>query len=201
MNTTSSLSSFADVAPDSEVFLQEALCGLGAQPKTLPSKYFYNDRGSDLFEQICELPEYYVTRVETALLTDIMGDVAAGIGEGAQVIEYGTGSSEKIRILLAALDRPSAFIGVDISGGALQGVADGLAAAFPDLDVHGVCADFTQPFDLPEVAGVGKRVVFFPGSTLGNFDTEPACNFLANAAVTVGPGGGMLIGVDLKKDA
>lgn len=201
MNTKNSFASFADVRPDSEIFLEEALAGLSVQPKTLPSKYFYDDRGSELFEQICELPEYYVTRVETNLLKDIAADVAQCVGEGAQVIEYGTGSSEKIRILLSALDRPSAFIGVDISAVALQGVTDGLATAFPDLDVHGVCADFTQPFDLPKVDDAGKRVVFFPGSTLGNFNPEPARNFLENAAIMTGPGGGMLIGIDLKKDA
>lgn len=200
MNTEIPVVSLADISPDGKTFLAEALVGLKAQPKTLPSKYFYDGRGSELFEQICELPEYYVTRVEMALLKDIMGEVAECIGTGAHVIEYGTGSSEKIHILLAALDHPAAFIGVDISGGALQGVADGLAVEFPDLDVQGICADFTQPFDLPKMDGSGKRVVFFPGSTLGNFDPKPAQDFLSNAAQTVGPGGGMLIGIDLKKD-
>ncbi|PHS79518.1 MAG: L-histidine N(alpha)-methyltransferase [Rhodospirillaceae bacterium] len=200
MDSETAAASFADVRPDLEIFLSEALAGLGATPKTLPSKYFYDDHGSVLFEQICELPEYYVTRVEMALLKDIADDAATEIGPGARIIEYGTGSSEKINILLSALDNPAAFVGVDISGTALQGVTQELAKRFPALAVHAVCADFTQPFDLPDIAGPGRKVVFFPGSTLGNFAPDQALEFMANAASIAGPGGGMLIGIDLKKD-
>lgn len=201
MNDETAVASFADFRPDREKFLAEALAGLGATPKTLPSKYFYNDRGSELFELICALPEYYVTRVETALLGDVADEVADIVGDGATIIEYGTGSSEKIRILLSALNRPAAFVGVDISGEALSGVTGAMARNFPDMAVHGVCADFTQPLNLPALPGSGKRVVFFPGSSLGNFDHAHAVDFLANAATTVGPDGAMLIGIDLKKDA
>ncbi|PCI36756.1 MAG: L-histidine N(alpha)-methyltransferase [Rhodospirillaceae bacterium] len=200
MNDKPTIASFADFRPDREKFLAEALAGLGATPKTLPSKYFYDDRGSALFDLICELPEYYVTRVETALLGSIADEVATIIGQDAAIIEYGTGSSEKIRILLTALNRPAAFVGVDISGDALLGVTDAMARHFPDMAVHGVCADFTQPLKLPTLAGSGKRVVFFPGSSLGNFDHQQAEDFLANAAKTVGPDGALLIGIDLKKD-
>ena len=200
MNDDTTVASFADLGPDRDIFLSEALAGLSATPKTLPSKYFYNDRGSELFERICELPEYYVTRVETALLGDVAHSVAAIIGQDAAIIEYGTGSSEKIRILLSALIKPAAFVGVDISGDALLGVTDAMARNFPDMDIHGVCADFTQPLDLPTLSGDGKRVVFFPGSSLGNFDHAQSIDFLANAAKTVGPDGALLIGIDLKKD-
>lgn len=202
MNSKAEVASFSDVRPDREIFLAEALAGLGATVKTLPSKYFYDDLGSELFERICEVPEYYVTRVETALLRDIADDAAKAIGPGAKIIEYGTGSSEKINILLSSLDNPAAFIGVDISGAALQGVTQAMAKRFPALDVHAVCADFTQPFDLPDMvgAGAGAKVVFFPGSTLGNFDPDLALEFMANAVRMAGPGGGMLIGIDLKKD-
>lgn len=200
MNDSSIIASFADARPDRESVLGEALAGLGAMPKTLPSKFFYDDRGSELFQRICEVPEYYVTRVETALLGDIVPQAAEMIGAGACIIEYGTGSSEKIGILLAALERPAAFVGVDISSAALRGVAEAMAGNFPALTVHAVCADFTQPFTLPVMSGPGRRVVFFPGSSLGNFDPGEAVRFIANAARTVGPGGGMLFGIDLKKD-
>ncbi|MBT3331330.1 MAG: L-histidine N(alpha)-methyltransferase [Rhodospirillaceae bacterium] len=201
MNDGSTIASFADIHPDRESVLGQALAGLGATPKTLPSKFFYDERGSKLFERICEVPEYYVTRVETALLGDIAGQAAEMIGADACIIEYGTGSSEKIALLLAALDRPAAFVGVDISSVALRGVAETLAGNFPDLAVHAVCADFTQPFTLPAMSGQGRRVVFFPGSSLGNFNPEQSVDFIANAARLIGPGGGMLFGIDLKKDA
>ena len=200
MNDEPAGASFADFRPDREKFLSDALAGLGATPKTLPSKYFYDDRGSELFELICELPEYYVTRVETKLLGNVADEVADIIGPDAAIIEYGTGSSEKIRILLTALNRPAAFVGVDISGEALSGVTEAMASNFPGMAVHGVCADFTQPLELPALPGSGKRVVFFPGSSLGNFDHQHAVDFLANATTTLGPDGAMLIGIDLKKD-
>ncbi|MDA1100319.1 MAG: L-histidine N(alpha)-methyltransferase [Proteobacteria bacterium] len=200
MSGEPAVASFTDTHPDPESFLDDALAGLGATPKTLPSKYFYDDRGSELFQRICEVPEYYVTRAETALLGNIAGQAAEMIGDGASIIEYGTGSSEKIAILLAALNRPAAFVAVDISAGVLRGVAERVARDFPDLAVHAVCADFTRPFKLPKMSSPGRRVVFFPGSSLGNFDHEQSVDFLANAACIVGPGGGMLIGIDLKKD-
>lgn len=200
MNDETTAASFTDAQPDQGSFLRDALAGLGAMPKTLPSKYFYDARGSELFDRICELPEYYVTQAEMVLLDEFSGQAAALIGDGASIIEYGTGSSEKIGILLAALDRPADFVAVDISPSVLRGVAETMANNFPDLAVHAVCADFTQPITLPVMSGTGRRVVFFPGSTLGNFDHEQAVRFLANSARLVGPGGGMLIGIDIKKD-
>ena len=200
MNDGPAIASFTDAQPDRGNILDEALAGLGAMPKTLPSKYFYDERGSELFQRICELPEYYVTRLETALLGEIAAQAAELIGDHASIIEYGTGSSEKIGILLAALDRPAALVAVDISDSALRHAAERMAHDFPDLDVHAICTDFTQPFKLPTLSGSGRRVVFFPGSSLGNFDHEQSVRFLANAARVVGPGGGMLIGIDMKKD-
>ncbi len=190
----------ADDAANNQKFLIDALAGLSASPKTLPCKYFYDERGCELFRQICEVPEYYVTRVETALLTDIADEAAALMGAGACIIEYGTGSSEKIRILLRALDSPSAFIGVDLAAGALRGVVEIVTRDFPEVIAHAVCADFTQPFEIPDVPVPGRRVVFFPGSSLGNFDHTQSVAFLATATRLAGPGGAMLIGVDLKKD-
>ena len=200
MNNRPTVASFSDAHPDRESFLSETLTGLGAAPKTLPCKYFYDERGSELFRRICELPEYYLTRAETALLGDIAGQAAEIIGDGAWIIEFGTGSSDKIGILLAALDRPAGFVAVDLARGALRGVTETLARDFPNLAVHAVCADFTEPFELPAMAGAGRRVVFFPGSSLGNFDHEQSVSFMATAARLAGPGGGMLIGIDLKKD-
>lgn len=200
MSKGTTAATFTDMQPDQGSFLRDALAGLGAMPKTLPSKYFYDARGSELFDRICALPEYYVTRAETALLAEFAGQAAQLIGDNASIIEYGTGSSEKIAILLAALDRPADFVAVDISASVLRGVAETMARDFPGLAVHAVCADFTQPITLPAISGSGRRVVFFPGSTLGNFDHGQAVNFLANAARLVGPGGGMLIGIDVKKD-
>ncbi|MBC8240495.1 MAG: L-histidine N(alpha)-methyltransferase [Alphaproteobacteria bacterium] len=200
MTNGTTVASFTGAQPAQENILDGALAGLGATPKTLPSKYFYDERGSKLFELICELPEYYVTRVETALLGEFAGQAAALMGDGASIIEFGTGSSEKIGILLGALERPAAFVAVDISPTALRAAAETMARDFPNLAVHGVCADFTQPVALPEMPGAGRRVVFFPGSSLGNFNPEQSVDFLANAARLIGPGGGMLIGIDVKKD-
>ena len=202
MEQSVALASFKDVAPDSDEFLQEVLDGLGRDPKSLPSKYFYDEYGSDLFNQICLLPEYYPTRTETSLLRHIAGEVAALVGPNSCLIEYGTGSSEKMRIVLDALEAPLAFVAVDISREHLLVATKVLAADLPDLTVHAVCADYSKPFALPLVEGtnVGQRVAFFPGSSLGNFTPQAAENFLTTAAGVVGPGGGMLVGIDMKKD-
>ena len=196
------LTSFEDVAPERKEILSDVLTGLIGIPKSLPCKYFYDERGSDLFRQICELPEYYPTRIETALLMDCADAISAAIGPRCRLIEYGTGSSEKMRILLDALELPSAFISVDISREHLLQATSALARAYPELDVHAVCADFTKSFVVPHRTEilVGKTVAFFPGSSLGNFHRREAIKFLTNTANVVGPGGGLVIGVDLKKD-
>ena len=177
------------------------LNGLGRAPKAIPCKFFYDARGSALFEEICRLPEYYPTRTEIAILGESSGDITAQMGPHCRLIEFGSGASYKVRILLEALDRPAAYVPVDISREHLRDAASSLAEDFPSVPVIAVCADYTRPFPLPPLPGAkGKRVGFFPGSTIGNFEPDAAVAFLDNYARILGPGGEMLIGVDLKKD-
>jgi dimethylhistidine N-methyltransferase len=192
---------FHDLAPGEESFRDAVLAGLDRTPKELPCKLFYDTRGSELFEQICEAAEYYLTRTEIAILESRAGEIAEHIGPHCRLIELGSGASRKVRTLLGALDRPAAYVPLDISRERLREAADGLAADFPDLKVVAVCADYTRPFALPPLPGPqGKQVGFFPGSTIGNFEPDAVVRFLANYAELLGTGGEMLIGVDLKKD-
>ena len=200
MTAKSALASFRDLAPEEDDFMAEVVAGLEATPKSLPCKFFYDEAGSALFEEICELPEYYPTRTETALMRDKVGEMAAAIGPHAQIVEYGCGSIEKVRILLDALQAPAAYVAVDISREHLRQAAETLAADYPALEVHALCADFSRPFEVPDGISGDRRVGYFPGSTLGNFDHRAAESFLAEAARLAGSGGGMLIGIDLKKD-
>jgi dimethylhistidine N-methyltransferase len=194
--------SFEDVSADENSFLRDVLDGLTGFPKSLPCKYFYDEVGSVLFDRICDLPEYYPTRTEIALMEAHAVDMARAIGPAASLIEYGSGASKKVRVLLDALEAPSAYVAVDISKDFMVQSSQVLAADYPALAVHVLCADFTEPFDLPgDIAGSGRRPVgFFPGSTIGNFDRAGARDFLAGCVETLGPGGGLLVGVDLKKD-
>jgi dimethylhistidine N-methyltransferase len=192
---------FHDLAPGEESFRDAVLNGLARPRKAVPCKFFYDERGSALFEEICRLPEYYPTRTEIAILEENAGEMAAQMGAYSRIIELGSGAIRKARILLQALDRPAAYVPVDISREHLREAAASLAEDFPELPVIAVCADYTRPFALPSLPGPpGKRVGFFPGSTIGNFEPEAAARFLANCAQILGPGGEMLIGVDLKKD-
>lgn len=192
---------FHDLAPGEESFRDAVLKGLARPRKAIPCKFFYDARGSALFEEICLLPEYYPTRTEIAILGENAGEIAAQMGAHCRIIEFGSGASQKARILLQALDRPAAYVPVDISRDHLRDAAASLAEDFPELPVIAVCADYTRPFDLPPLPGPrGRRVGFFPGSTIGNFEPGAAEDFLANCAAILGPGGEMLIGVDLKKD-
>jgi dimethylhistidine N-methyltransferase len=176
----------------------EVLAGLLATPKTLSAKYFYDERGSRLFERICRLPEYYPTATETAILRDRQAEIAETLGPHAVIVEYGSGASEKIRILLDALDEPAAYVAVDISRQHLVQSAARLAETYPDLPVHAVAADFTQAFRLPDLPG--RPVGFFPGSTIGNFTPDQAAAFLGTAGQTLGPGSTFVVGFDLIKD-
>jgi dimethylhistidine N-methyltransferase len=194
------VASFEDYRPDDDEMLSEALEGLLSMPKTLPSKYLYDEKGSDLFQQICQLPEYYPTRTETHLLQSIAGEIAELIGPECQMIEYGSGSSEKMHIVLRALIEPESFTAVDISKEHLLSVTKALSKEFPLLKVHAVSADFVHPFSVPEMIGDGLRVGFFPGSTIGNFTYDGAINFLQGTREVVGLSGAMLVGLDLKKD-
>ena len=200
------LHAFHDFEPaDKDDFRTDVLAGLGRAQKQLPCKYFYDEAGSKLFDQICQLPEYYPTRTELKLLADKAAEIGDLIPEDAVFIEFGSGSSVKIRIVLDALHNPAAYVPVDISREHLEQSARTLAADYPQVAVMPVCADFTERFELP--AGTpagplnGPRVGFFPGSTIGNFDPAAALDFLTWKADLLGPGGGLLIGVDLKKDA
>jgi L-histidine Nalpha-methyltransferase len=178
----------------------EVLAGLRARPRRIPPKYFYDERGSALFEQICGLPEYYLTRTETAILERHAGEMAARIGAEALVVEYGSGTSSKTRLLLERLERPVAYVPVDISSEPLLAAARRLAMAYPALEVLPLCADFTQPFTLPPtLRAPRRRLAFFPGSTLGNFDRGPATALLRGMRNLAGHDGALLIGIDLVK--
>jgi dimethylhistidine N-methyltransferase len=193
---------FLDLAPGEESFRDAVVHGLARPRKAIPCKFFYDERGSALFERICRLPEYYLTRTETAILEENADEIAAQMGVYSRIIEFGSGASHKARILLQALDRPVAYVPVDISREHLCVAAAALAEDYPDVAIVAVCADYTGPFRLPLLRGpMGKRVGFFPGSTIGNFEPDAALRFLVNCAHILGPGGEMLIGVDLKKDS
>ena len=181
-------------------FLEEAQAGLRQIPKTLPCKYFYDQRGSQLFDRICELPEYYPTRTEVGIMTDNIGEMVSVFGEDCLLVEYGSGSSTKTRLLLDHLPHLAGYVPMDISREHLHQTAESLASSYPNLDILPLCADYTAPFELPKTERfVQSRVVYFPGSTIGNFHREDALAFLSRIADVCGSGGGLLIGVDLRK--
>ena len=181
-------------------FLADVLAGLRNRPKRLPCKYLYDARGSALFEQICDLDEYYLTRAELEILDTHGAGIVDSLGPRCALVEYGSGSSLKTRKLISRLENPVALIPVDISREHLAENARLLARRFPVLAVCPVCADFTRPFDLPDVVGDAERtIVYFSGSTIGNFQPREAVGLLEAMRNTVGPDGGLLIGVDLKK--
>ena len=191
-----------DFSPDRKAFLADVLAGLGNEPKQLSAKYFYDTRGSELFEEITTLDEYYQTRTEIRILEAHAREIAALAGPSVVLIEPGAGAVRKVRILLDVLDEPAAFVPVDISGEHLLAAAGQLSADYPSLPILPVVADYMRPFDLklPTDLSGAKRVVFFPGSTIGNLDRPDAQGFLQRMAQLVGRGGGAIVGVDLKKD-
>ena len=181
-------------------FLHDVVTGLSAQPKWMAAKHFYDAEGSRLFERIMELPEYYPTRSEMQTLRTNAAALAALIPEGAALVEFGSGSTAKIRILLEAAPHIAAYVPVDISAEYLEEQAAELRRDFPRLKILPVAADFTKPFDLPSSVRKLARVGFFPGSTIGNFEPLAAVAFLRNAARILGAGASLIIGVDLVKD-
>ncbi|HZU90063.1 MAG TPA: L-histidine N(alpha)-methyltransferase [Stellaceae bacterium] len=192
---------FHDLGHAQESFRDAVLAGLMRPRKSIPCKFLYDERGSALFEEICRLPEYYPTRTEIAILERNAPDIAARMGPQCCLVEFGSGASHKARILLEALERPAAYVAVDISREHLREATASLAEDFPALAVIAVCADYTRPFRLPSLPGrVEKRIGFFPGSTIGNFEPDEAEAFLVNCRRLLGPDGDMIIGVDLKKD-
>ncbi|WP_448098255.1 L-histidine N(alpha)-methyltransferase [Luteibacter yeojuensis] len=191
-----------DRHPDVEDTLETVRRGLAAKPKRLPSRLFYDERGSALFEAICEQPEYYLTRTEIAIMREHAGDIADTLGPDVRLVEYGSGSGIKTRMLLEHLQTPVAYVPVEISRTALmESVAD-LAARFPEVPMQPVCADFTQPLRLPVATRSPRRtVIYFPGSTIGNFESKDAIRILRQMRTEMSEGGGIIVGVDLKKDA
>ena len=190
-----------DFKPARERFLAEVLSGLRKSQKELPSKYFYDEEGSHLFERICTLDEYYIPRIEAAIMETYIEEMAELLGPRVLLVEYGSGNCAKTRFLLDHLHEPVAYVPIDISRERLLSAARELAADYPEMEVLPVCADYTSGFDLPVPKRPSERaVVYFPGSTIGNFDPVPARLFLEHVAGVCGPGGGLLIGVDLKKD-
>lgn len=181
-------------------FARDVATGLALPQKALSAKYFYDEVGSRLFDQICELPEYYPTRTETGILRSRAADIAARAGAGVALIEFGSGSSAKVRLLLDALERPAAYVPIDISGAHMQAAAAALRRDYPGLQVLPVEGDFTGPIPLPRFAADTRRLGFFPGSTIGNFTPADAGRFLAQAGETLETGALFLVGVDLKKD-
>ena len=190
---------FYDEHPKPVDFYAEVMHGLQRMPKLIPPKFFYDEVGSRLFDAICEVPEYYPTRTEMALLYEHAEEIAALIGKECLLIEPGSGSSQKVRLLLDAL-QPAAYIPMDISRAHLLNAAQQLSEDYPWLEVHATCIDFTSEMKLRFCPPSVHKVAFFPGSSIGNFEPIDAIGFLRNMANMVGVGGGLLIGVDLKKD-
>ncbi len=191
-----------DQTPEHAEALSELQRGLSQPEKWISSIYFYDSHGSVLFDRITELPEYYLTRTETAVMRAHGADMAREIGPDALVIEPGSGAGEKIRLLLGALDNPVAYVPIEIAREHLRNSAEALARDFPELEVLPVWADFTRSLEIPEPSRTARRkIVYFPGSTLGNFEPDDAVSLLRNFAAMVGEGGAALIGVDLAKEA
>jgi len=190
-----------DRHPDIEDTLDTVRRGLAAKPKKLPSRLFYDERGSALFEAICEQPEYYLTRVEIALMQEHAADMARTLGPDVRLVEYGSGSGIKTGVLLEHLETPAAYVPVEISRTALLDSVAELASRFPNIPMQPVCADFTQPLRLPVAMRPPRRtVIYFPGSTIGNFEAKEAIRILRQMRTEMSDGGGILVGVDLKKD-
>ena len=179
--------------------LAELAEGLAQTPRRISPKFFYDERGSELFEQITRLPEYYPTRTEIGILRDCAADVAQRTASGAVLVELGSGASEKVRLLLDRL-RPAAYLGIDISRDFLRDATRRLARDYPWLSVHAACADFSLPLALDYPPASMPRLVFFPGSSLGNFTPGEAADFLERLHPLVGADGGFLLGIDLRKD-
>ena len=201
MNTFASAIRPHERDPASADLAGDVRAGLAATPKYLPSKYFYDARGSELFEAICAQPEYYLTRSEIAILREHGPAIAAAIGPRVLLAEYGSGAGIKTRLLLRQVAQPVAYVPIEISRSALLASVAALAQEFPTLELLPVCADFTQPIQLPQPRRAPHRVaVYFPGSTIGNFERRQAVELLRGMHALTGAHGCALVGIDLKKD-
>jgi dimethylhistidine N-methyltransferase len=191
----------ADVSLASEdVFARDVIDGLSRPQKTLPCRYLYDDRGSDLFEQITELEEYYPTRTETAILADRAAELVKDLPADSVLIEFGSGSSRKTELLLDALPSGAAYVALDVSPAALKQAAARLAQRYPSLDIRPVVGDFSSPVKLPADLQARPKIGFFPGSTIGNLAPTQATGLLARFREMLSPHGRLIVGVDLKKD-
>lgn len=198
----SRLEELQNLEPSVDEFRANVIGGLSERQKTLPCKFLYDERGSQIFDEICDVPEYYPTRTERLILERHARDIAALTGPKARLIEFGSGAGTKIRLLLRALERPAAYLPVEISREYMIAAAQDLARSFPDLTIAPVCADYTQPFTLPDIPEAEHEATlgFFPGSTIGNFTRAEAVDFLKVTHDLMGSGAVMIIGVDLVKD-
>jgi dimethylhistidine N-methyltransferase len=190
-----------DLHPRLSSFLEDAKSGLAAVPKWLSAKYFYDARGSELFEDITRLPEYYLTRTELGMLHEHAPEIARLLGEDFALIEFGSGSSTKVRLILDQVTTHGTYMPIDISKASLAAGSETIGADYPDIEVVAVCADYSRAFELPDPARYRRRVVFFPGSTIGNFDKAEAAQFFRDTDALLLPSDAMIVGVDLKKDA
>lgn len=181
-------------------FRADVLAGLSRRPRAIPARWFYDRRGSELFELITHLPEYYPTRTEAAILGDIAADLAKRVPFGGALVEFGSGSSTKTPLVIDAI-RPAAYVPIDISGDFLRQSAGALSGRFPEMLTIPVEADFTRPLDLPRAAAGLRKIGFFPGSTIGNMDPAPAADLLRAMRASLGEGAMLLIGMDRIKDA
>jgi len=182
-----------------EELLSSVLEDLRRRPKRISPVWFYDERGSCLFDEICELPEYYLTRLEISILGTHMPEIADCLGPGLCLIEPGSGTSTKTRMLLDELESPAAYVPVDVACEHLETAAARLRREYRHLEIHPLCADFTKPFAIPDGAPFENRLIYFPGSTIGNFEREHASELLSNLRHTA-RGGSMLIGIDMAKD-
>jgi dimethylhistidine N-methyltransferase len=191
---------YIDATPEVDVVREEVIRALSERPKRLPCKLFYDELGSRLFERICELDEYYLTRTEIGILREHAPEIARIAGAACRLVEFGSGASVKTRLVLDALERPSAYVPIDIARVGLLKSAAELAVDYPGLDVQPVCADYTCEVELLPVAPAVRTLGFFPGSTIGNFEPREAVTFLSRVRRHCGPGGLLLLGADRKKD-
>ena len=198
--TRTAIPPVSEVPPAGSDFLADVTAGLSSNPRSLPCKYFYDERGAPLFQKICELPEYYITRTEIDILDRNRADIASHLGPNVELIGLGTGAGTKTRILIEALEGPTVYIPVDISEKQLRESTVLFQRIFPDLEILPVCADYLQPVVLPTPSrNAVRNIVYFPGSTIGNFEPTEATEFLRRVANVTRKNGGLLIGVDLKK--
>ncbi|RLU00781.1 L-histidine N(alpha)-methyltransferase [Ketobacter sp.] len=201
-DTNTALALIDESLPQDQEFLQDVLHGLSQPRKSLPCKYFYDEQGSQLFEAICDTPEYYITRTELGILTTNMQSIAAQVGAGCDILEFGSGAGIKIRLLLAGLQQPRSYIPIDISMEILAQSARQLSAEFPQVHVHPIVGDYHKDIELPAAfrqPGQQRKLVFFPGSTISNFTPQEAGAFLQRIRALLAPGDGLLIGVDCVK--